>query len=220
MGRTRYKFGEAGFPHFLTCTVVGWLPVFTRRETVQVLLDSWQFLQDQNRMVLLGYVVLENHIHFIASAEDLSRGVWRLSSPIRRDRSSTTSMSDASGLCSMVWRITRPAQTGPGAPTLAGGKPSENHRDRGDDESEVELHPRQSGEAGLRLRSDTLEILECPELCEAGVIGFRDNRLVIQGQRRWRRRRGASKTAFPRGAWERVQGQPGGEPGMRTHAAR
>ena len=38
MGRTRYRFGEAPFPHFLTCTVVGWLPVFTRPETVQL----WQ----------------------------------------------------------------------------------------------------------------------------------------------------------------------------------
>jgi len=26
MGRSRYQFGEAAFPHFLTCTVVGWLP--------------------------------------------------------------------------------------------------------------------------------------------------------------------------------------------------
>ena len=75
MGRSRYKFGESGFPHFLTCTVVGWLPVFTRPETVQILLDSWQFLHDQNRMVLLGYVVLENHVHFIASAEDLPKQV-------------------------------------------------------------------------------------------------------------------------------------------------
>jgi REP element-mobilizing transposase RayT len=75
MGRSRYKFGEAEYPHFLTCTVVGWLPVFTRPETVQILLDSWQFLQDQNRIVLLGYVVLENHVHFIASAEDLANEV-------------------------------------------------------------------------------------------------------------------------------------------------
>ena len=75
MGRDRYKFGEAGFAHFLTCTVVGWLPVFTRPETVQVLLDSWQFLQDQGRLVLLGYVVLENHVHFIASSENLAKEV-------------------------------------------------------------------------------------------------------------------------------------------------
>jgi putative transposase len=73
MGRSRYQFGECGFPHFLTCTVVGWLPVFTRPETVQIVLDSWQFLQDQDRLVLLGYVVLEKHIHFIASAENLAK---------------------------------------------------------------------------------------------------------------------------------------------------
>ena len=53
MGRSRYRFGEAGFPHFLTCTVVGWLPVFTRPETVPIVLDSWQFLQDKDRLVLL-----------------------------------------------------------------------------------------------------------------------------------------------------------------------
>ena len=36
MGRSRFRFGESAFPHFLTCTVVGWLPVFTRPETVPV----------------------------------------------------------------------------------------------------------------------------------------------------------------------------------------
>jgi putative transposase len=75
MGRSRYQFGEAAFPHFVTCTVVGWLPVFTRPQTVQIMLDSWQFLQDQDRIVLLGNVVLENHVHFIASAKDLAKGV-------------------------------------------------------------------------------------------------------------------------------------------------
>ena len=75
MGRSRFRFGESPFPHLLTCTVVGWLPVFTRPETVQILLDSWQFLQDHDRLILLGYVVLENHVHFIASAENLAKEV-------------------------------------------------------------------------------------------------------------------------------------------------
>ena len=65
MGHIRYRCGEAPSPHFLTCAVVGWLPVFTRPETVQIGIDSWQFLHDQDRLVLFGYVVLENHIHFI-----------------------------------------------------------------------------------------------------------------------------------------------------------
>jgi hypothetical protein len=55
------------FPHFLTCTVVGWLPVFTRPPTVQIVLDSWHFLRDQDRLVLFGYVVLENHYAQIES---------------------------------------------------------------------------------------------------------------------------------------------------------
>ncbi len=75
MGRSRFKFGEAASPHFLTCTVVGWLPVFTRPGTVQILLDSWRLLRDRDRLTLLGYVVLENHIHFVASAEVLAKEV-------------------------------------------------------------------------------------------------------------------------------------------------
>jgi REP element-mobilizing transposase RayT len=63
------------YPHFLTCTVVAWLPVFARPETVQMALDSWRFLQEKDRLVLYGFVVLENHVHWIASAADLSKEV-------------------------------------------------------------------------------------------------------------------------------------------------
>jgi putative transposase len=73
MGRDRYRFGESPYPHFLTCTVVGWLPVFTRMEAVQVVLDSWRFLQDRSRLAIFGYVILENHLHLIASAADLTK---------------------------------------------------------------------------------------------------------------------------------------------------
>src|SRR5438876_578372 len=52
-------------PYFLTCTVVGWLPVFTQPETVQILNDSWRFLQDNGRLTIYGYVILENHLHLI-----------------------------------------------------------------------------------------------------------------------------------------------------------
>jgi hypothetical protein len=54
---------------------VTWLPVFTRPEAVQIVLDSWRFLQNEGRMTLLGYVILENHLHFIAAAENLGKEV-------------------------------------------------------------------------------------------------------------------------------------------------
>jgi hypothetical protein len=73
--RTRYRIFETDYPYFLTCTVVGWLPVFTRPECVEIVLSSWKFLQESGRMTLFGYVVLENHLHFIALGEKLSAEV-------------------------------------------------------------------------------------------------------------------------------------------------
>jgi len=36
MSRSRYKFHEAVYPYFFTCTIVGWLPAFTRPECVRI----------------------------------------------------------------------------------------------------------------------------------------------------------------------------------------
>ena len=81
MTRTRYRFGDSGQPHFLTGTVVGWLPVFTRPEAVQIILDSLQFLHDRHRLSVLGYVILENHLHLIASADNLGKEKAGLATP-------------------------------------------------------------------------------------------------------------------------------------------
>jgi REP-associated tyrosine transposase len=75
MSRTRYRIGQDQVPHFFTCTVVGWLPVFTRPETVNIVFDSWRFLQANSRLCLFGYVILENHLHLIASAPDFSKEI-------------------------------------------------------------------------------------------------------------------------------------------------
>jgi REP element-mobilizing transposase RayT len=72
MTRTRYRIFETEYPYFLTCTIVGWLPVFTRPEAVQILFDCWGFLRQNRNFKLYGYVVLENHLHLVASAPDLS----------------------------------------------------------------------------------------------------------------------------------------------------
>jgi len=59
----------------MTCTVVGWLPVFTRSEAVRIVLDSWAYLQKDHQFRLLGYVVLENHLHLIAQSPTLIRAM-------------------------------------------------------------------------------------------------------------------------------------------------
>jgi putative transposase len=75
MTRTRYRIFEDGYPYFVTCTIVGWLPVFTRPEAVQIVFDSWNFLKTDRDFQLYGYVVLENHLHFIASGPELANAI-------------------------------------------------------------------------------------------------------------------------------------------------
>ncbi|MBW6519723.1 MAG: transposase [Desulfoarculaceae bacterium] len=73
MGRSRYTITEADKPHFMTCTVVEWLPVFARPETVEILLACWRYQREQAGLRLYGYVILENHLHLIAQAQDLNK---------------------------------------------------------------------------------------------------------------------------------------------------
>jgi len=68
MTHSRYRIFEGFRPHFCTCTIVGWLPIFTRTEVVEVVLDSWKYLIAHERLTIYGYVILENHLHFIASS--------------------------------------------------------------------------------------------------------------------------------------------------------
>lgn len=75
MARSRYKFVENDKPYFLTCTIVNWLPLFTDIENVKIILDIFSFLQNEKRLSIYGYVVLENHLHLVADTVDLSKQI-------------------------------------------------------------------------------------------------------------------------------------------------
>ncbi len=85
MSRSRYKITDARAPHFLTATVNNWLPLFTRPETVQILLDSWRYLQQESDFTLYGYVILENHLHMVAASSDLGLDIQRFKSWTARE---------------------------------------------------------------------------------------------------------------------------------------
>lgn len=72
MGRSRYQAIDT-YPHFITCTVVNWLTLFSQPEITAVVLSSLKFLQSQKRLTLHAYVIMENHLHLIATADNLSR---------------------------------------------------------------------------------------------------------------------------------------------------
>ena len=79
MGRSRYKIIEPQQPHFVTLTVLHWIPVFTRPDTVNIVLDSLRFLSKEGLKVY-AWVMLENHGHFVLQSSALDRDIARLKS--------------------------------------------------------------------------------------------------------------------------------------------
>ena len=79
MGRSRYKFADPALPHFVTCTVLHWIPVFTRPATVDIILDSLRYLSKEGLKVY-AYVILENHLHLVVQSGQLDRDMARFKS--------------------------------------------------------------------------------------------------------------------------------------------
>jgi len=71
MGRTRYKIYEPTAPHFMTCTILHWIPIFTRTQTTDIIFDSLKYLQKNDNLKIHAYVILENHLHLVASSDDI-----------------------------------------------------------------------------------------------------------------------------------------------------
>ena len=68
----------------MTCTVLHWIPVFTRPETVEILLDSLRYLM-KDGLKLYAYIILENHLHLIAQSGQLDRDMARFKSYTARE---------------------------------------------------------------------------------------------------------------------------------------
>ena len=73
MSAARHQTYQPAHPCFLTCTVVGQTPLFSRPDTVQKVLDALRALQEAGRIEIYGYVILEDHVHLIASAVELAK---------------------------------------------------------------------------------------------------------------------------------------------------
>ncbi len=79
MGRSRYKITNPELPHFITLTVLHWIPVFTRPEAVNILFESLMFLS-KDGLKVYAYVVLENHCHLVVQSKDLNHDIARYKS--------------------------------------------------------------------------------------------------------------------------------------------
>ena len=54
--------------------------MFTRPEAVQIILDSLRYLQSKEELTVFGFIIMENHLHLIVAANDLSSAIRRFKS--------------------------------------------------------------------------------------------------------------------------------------------
>lgn len=80
MGRSRYKIHEPTTPHFITCTILHWIPIFTRIESTEIIFESLRYLQTSDNLKIYAYVILENHLHLVISSDDLALSMKKFKS--------------------------------------------------------------------------------------------------------------------------------------------
>ena len=69
--RSRYRINETHAAHFVTSTVIEWLPTFTSAACCDILVRSFQHCREHKGLKVYAWVILDNHFHAILSAPDL-----------------------------------------------------------------------------------------------------------------------------------------------------
>jgi len=72
----RYRANEA-FVYFGTVTVLDWLPVLIESRYIDPIITSLQYCRENKGLSLYGFVIMPNHIHLIAYADNRLEGVIR-----------------------------------------------------------------------------------------------------------------------------------------------
>lgn len=65
----KYKIRDQHGLNFLTCTICGWVDLFSRPEYRNIILASWKYCSKHKDLQVWGYVIMTNHIHFIANTK-------------------------------------------------------------------------------------------------------------------------------------------------------
>jgi putative transposase len=68
--RGGYVIRDQFATHFMTFTVCGWIDLFTRKVYRDIILDAIRYAQKQQQLILNAYVIMSNHMHLIARAND------------------------------------------------------------------------------------------------------------------------------------------------------
>ncbi len=67
---SKYTISDHQAPHFITFATVQWVDALSRPIYKDIIIDSLKHCQEYKGLILHAYVIMNNHVHLIASAEE------------------------------------------------------------------------------------------------------------------------------------------------------
>ena len=71
--RSRYAVREEHHAHFVTSTIVEWLPVFITSACCDLIVEAFDYCRKHKGLKLYGWVIMPNHFHAVVQSAALSR---------------------------------------------------------------------------------------------------------------------------------------------------
>jgi REP-associated tyrosine transposase len=66
MSGDKYFISDQQATYFLTCTVIHWIDLFTRKEYRDIVVESLNYCVEEKHLILYSWVIMSNHIHLVA----------------------------------------------------------------------------------------------------------------------------------------------------------
>src|ERR1700743_473171 len=67
---SKYRIHNSQEIYFITFAVVEWVDALSRRYYKDILLESLKYCQENKGFIIYAYVIMNNHVHLIASAKE------------------------------------------------------------------------------------------------------------------------------------------------------
>src|SRR5438045_6010831 len=76
--RSRYRINDETRSHFITSTIIEWLPVFTTASCCNIIVQSLEYCRQNRQLLIHAWVIMENHFHAILSGPHLADTITNL----------------------------------------------------------------------------------------------------------------------------------------------
>ena len=73
MSGDKYLISDQNSPYFLTCTVIHWIDLFTRKVYRDIITDSLNYCVESKGLEVNAWVIMSNHIHLVVKAKETYR---------------------------------------------------------------------------------------------------------------------------------------------------